>query len=196
MSAGIETLAFLHAHGLDVEPEGLLSALRSAVEAIEARYPAEPGREGLTEAEAAVARSGGLEPQPARGAADPLVQGVVALAGMIHTGLTTREAANRLDVSDARIRQRVNEHSLLAIRDGRTWRVPLFQLEGGGELPGWAQVCRALPMAASPVAVERWLSLPHPDLVTGEEVEPVSPRGWLIAGRPPDAVAALAGELA
>jgi hypothetical protein len=192
-----QTMAFLHARGLDVEPKGLAAALQVAVAQIEALYRATPGQEGLTAKEVEAARSGGLDPQPARGArADPLVQGVVAYASLIHTGLTTRQAAARLGVSDARVRQRLQARTLLAVREGLSWKLPVFQFTKRGELPGWGEVCPSLPPGASPVAVERWLGLPHPDLVTGENETPISPRGWLVEGRPPGAVAALAGELA
>lgn len=196
MSAAAETMAFLHAHGIHTEPAGLEEALRAAVGSIEARYRAEPGREGLTHAEVDVARAGGLEPVPTWGTVDPLLQGVVALASLIRTGLTTREAASRLGVTDARVRQRLADRTLLAIRTGHTWRLPLFQFVGAAELPGWEEVCRRLPPGASPVAIERWLSLPHPDLATGDDESPASPRAWLLAGRPSAVVAGLAGELA
>ena len=192
-----QTMAFLHARGLDVAPKGLAAALRIAIAQIEALYRAKPGQEGLTAEEVEAARSGGLDPQPARGArADPLVQGVVAYASLIHTGLTTRQTAARLGVSDARVRQRLQARTLLAVREGLSWKLPVFQFTKRGELPGWGAVCPSLPPAASPVAVERWLGLPHPDLVTGQNETPMTPRGWLLEGRPPEAVAALAGELA
>ena len=192
-----QTLAFLHARGLDVEPKGLATALRVAIAEREAVYRAKPGQEGLTAGEVEAARSGGLDPQPARGArADPLVQGVVAYASLIHTGLPARQAAARLGVSDARVRQRLQARTLLAVREGRSWKLPVFQFTRRGELPGWGEVCPSLPPTASPVAAERWLGLPHPDLVTGDNETPMSPRAWLLEGRPPEAVAALAGELA
>ena len=165
MSTGTATLAYLHAHGLDVAPEALAEALRAAMQGMEARYRSPAGREGLTEAEAAVARTGGLCLEPGW-TKDPLLEGVVALASQIETGLTTGEAAARLGVSDARIRQRLSEHTLLAVLNDRTWCLPLFQFAEGGELPGWRAICRNLPADVSPVAVERWMSIAHPDLVT------------------------------
>jgi DNA-binding response OmpR family regulator len=188
-------MAFLHAHGLDVEPKSLPADLMAAIADAKALYRAKAGQEGLTAEEVEVARSGGLDPEPNRGA-DPLAQGVAAYARLIRTGLTAKQAAARLGVSDARIRQRLQARTLLAVREGRVWKLPLFQFTKRGELPGWAEVCPSLPAAASPVAVERWLALPHPDLVTGDSETPTTPRAWLTEGRPPRAVAALAGELA
>lgn len=45
-----------------------------------------------------------------------------------------------------------------------------------------------------PLAVARWFTLPHPDLVDNEG-RPISPRAWLLGGGDPQAVAALADEL-
>ena len=121
---------------------------------------------------------------------------MVEHARLLETGLTTGAAAERLGVTDARIRQRIDERTLLAMRRGRSWRLPLFQFVGSGEVPGWAVVCRRLPREASPVAVERWMLLPHPDLVVGEGEERVAPLKWLHEGRPADRVAELASRLA
>ncbi len=193
--ANAATLAFLHARGLEIEPKALSAALRAAVAAIEAAYYPERGQEGLTSEEMRIARAGGLSTADRTGAADPLVQSVVAYAGLLDTGLTTTQAAKRLGVSDARIRQRLAERTLLAVREGRVWKLPLFQFTRKGELPGWGEVCPRLPPAASPVALDRWLSLPHPDLVVGADERPTSPREWLAAGRPAQTVAQLAAEL-
>jgi excisionase family DNA binding protein len=195
--ASAATLAFLHARGLEIEPKALNAALRAAVAAVEAVYYPEPGQEGLTVEEIRIARSGGFSTTDQLEAeTDPLVEGVVAYASLLGTGLTTTQAAKRLGVSDARIRQRLAEHTLVAVREGRVWKLPVFQFTRKGELPGWSEVCSRVPPLASPVALERWLTLPHPDLVVGEEENPVSPREWLLAARPPQTVAELAAELA
>lgn len=189
------TTAFLHAHGLDVAPNMLAAALEAAVASQLRTYRGDDD-EGLTAEEIEVARSGGLVDRGHRGVTDPLEQGVIAYAALIQTGLTTRQAAERLGVTDARIRQRLNDRTLLAVRVGKSWHLPLFQFTRKGELPGWGEVCPHLPSSASPVAVERWLAQPHPDLVLGDDETPCSPRAWLVAGRPPHAVATLAAELA
>lgn len=190
MNKHVEAMAFLHAHGLEVEPEAINTYLRAAVKKVQAFYHAEPGQEGLTEAEWEVARSGGLEPEP-KGFrhGDPLLKGIVAYASLMHTGLTTAQAARRLGVSDARIRQRLHDRTLFAIRDGRSWRLPLFQFTEQGEVPGWGEVSKALPRDISPVAVEQWLNLPHSELVDGPEEKPMTPRHWLMEGRPAHSVA-------
>ena len=172
-----QTMAFLHARGLDVEPKGLAAALRAAIAQIEALYRAKPGQEGLTSEEVEAARSGRARPAalPAAPAPTRSFRALWPHASLIHTGLTTRQTAARLGVSDARVRQRLQARTPLAVREGLSWKLPVFQFTKRGELPGWGQVCLSLPSAASPVAVERWLRLPHPDLVTGENETPISP---------------------
>ena len=197
MNADVETMAFLHVHGLDVQPKGLNGPLRAAIQALQSLYYPEPGHAGLTASEVAVLRSGGLDPaqKPFGAHGDPLLNGVITFAALIETGLTTIQAAKVLHVSDARIRQRLQERTLLAIKSGRSWKLPLFQFAGGGELPGWAQVAPKLPEGISPVAVERWLMLPNPDLVVGKDETPTSPRAWLLEGRTAKTVAALVAGL-
>ena len=179
MDTNVETMAFLHAHGLDVDPKGLAGSLQDVIRTFKVLYYPAPGQDGLTASEVEVLRSGGLDPTPrALGTTDPLLRGALAYAGLVETGLTTAQAAQMLGVSDARIRQRLQERTLVAIRAGRSWKLPLFQFD------------------ISPVAVEHWLRLPNADLVLGEDEAPVSPRTWLLEGRPAKAVALLAEGLA
>lgn len=196
MSAKVETMAFLHAHGLDVEPKGLPTALRDAIKHLQSLYYPNPGQEGLTAAEVQIYQSGGLDPVPREsGMNDPLLRGVVTYAGLVDTGLTTVESAKLLGVTDARIRQRLKERTLFAIRTGGSWRLPIFQFAEGRELPGWSEVAPKLPRGISPVTVAHWLLLPDADLAVGEEGTPVSPRAWLLEGRSPLAVAQIAESL-
>jgi excisionase family DNA binding protein len=198
VDAKAETMAYLHAHGLEaVEPKVLNASLRSAITRLKALYYPMKEQEGLTAAELDVARAGGLDPAPRFAPGDdPLLAGAISYASLVQTGLTTAQAAKRFGVSDARIRQRIQERTLLAIRDGRSWTLPVFQFTGKGELPGWGEVAQAFPREISPVAVESWLLLPNSDLVTGADETPTSPRAWLLEGRPPQPVAVLAAGLA
>ena len=161
MNVKVETMAYLHAHGLEVGPGKLAEGLKIALARIQALYYPAPGEEGLTAEEVAVAQSGGLEAGTRNlDGGDPLAMSVMTYASLVASGLTTLQAAKRLGVSDARIRQRLKERSLLGIRSGRSWRLPVFQFTPRGEIPGWSDVCARLPESVSPVAVERWLALP------------------------------------
>ncbi len=196
MGANVETLAYLHAHGLNVEPKGLPAALRGVINQLQSLYYPNPGQEGLTAAEIQIYRSGGLDPAPREmGMNDPLLLGVMTYAGLVDTGLTALESAKLLGVTDARIRQRLKERTLLAIKDGGSWRLPVFQFAEGRELPGWGEVARKLPQGISPVTVANWLMVPNVDLAVGQDEAPRSPRDWLLEGRSPLAVARLAEAL-
>lgn len=196
MSVDVETLAFLHAHGLDVEPKELPKALRDAINQLQSLYYPISGQEGLPAAEIQIHRSGGLDPAPRElGTNDPLLRGVMTYAGLVDTGLTALEAAEMLGVTDARIRQRLKERTLFAIKDCGSWRLPVFQFAEGRELPGWGEVAQNLPPGISPVTVAHWLLLPNVDLSVGEDETPTSPRAWLLEGRSPQSVAQLARAL-
>jgi excisionase family DNA binding protein len=197
VNAKAETMAFLHAHGLEgLEPKALNASLRSAIAKLKALYYPTHEQGGLTAAELEVARAGGLDPTPRfLPGDDPLLAGAIRYASLLQTGLTTTQAAKLLGVSDARIRQRLQDRTLLAIREGRSWKLPVFQFAGKGELPGWGEVAQAFPGDVSMVAVESWLLLPNTDLVTGADETPTSPRAWLLEGRSSQPVAVLAAQL-
>ncbi|WP_353649584.1 hypothetical protein ABLG96_01055 [Nakamurella sp. A5-74] len=111
---------------------------------------------------------------------------------LLDTALSTAEAAVRLGVDGSRIRQRLGNHTLLSHRVGSAHRLPSFQFTDDGELPGWSKVAPHVAPSWHPVAVERFFTSPHVDLVLDDQR--VSPREWLLAGGPPETVAALAGE--
>lgn len=194
--AALATQAFLHAHGLQVDPIALDAVMREAVgEYRTVLYPfgAPPG---LTEAEDTLLRESGLDPDPRDlGRDDPLARSAADHAAILESALGTQEVARRLGVTDARIRQRLKEGSLYGLQSAGSWRIPSFQFTAEGELPGWALVAKRLPTQLHPVALLRWLTLPNADLCVGSEEEPVSPRDWLLSGRAPEAVVAAAGGL-
>jgi len=183
---------------LDIDEQALDQAFRAALASDgEGNWAvAAAGQEGLTEAEITLLRAGGADPDaPPQGASDPLAESIAAHTQLLAQGLTTQAAAKRLGVTDARVRQRIDAGTLLAMRYGRGWRLPSFQFTADGEVPGWGVVCRELPTDASPVALAQWFALPQDDLVVGDDETPVSPRQWLLEGRPPGPVAALAAGL-
>ncbi|MEZ4237995.1 MAG: hypothetical protein R3F59_17995 [Myxococcota bacterium] len=122
-----------------------------------------------------MARSGGLDPAPRRGGPDPLAASVVSLAKLIDTGLTTRAAALAARGAATRGPPARPAERIASVRHGRSWRLPAFQFTEHGELPGWAEVCRALPAEVSPVALASWLLLPHVDLPLGDDEAPTAP---------------------
>ena len=110
--------------------------------------------------------------------------------------LSVEEAARRLGVNASRVRQRLGQRSLYGLKEGNAWRLPAFQFQGHGLVPGMDAVVRRLPEDIGPLAVARWFRSPNVDLVTRDDDErPMTPLQWLRAGNPPQPVAALAAAL-
>ncbi len=159
-------------------------------------YRDDPQRD-LTTAEVEALRDGGfaLEGEDV-GEDDPLARTAAEYAALVQTSLTTAGAAARLPVEPSRIRQRLTERppTLYGIRLGSGWRIPEFQFEGDGLLPGWSEVVAALDPEPHPISVYRWLTTPNVDL-EDQEGRRLSPRDWLRLGLEPPAVAELAADL-
>jgi len=65
-----------------------------------------------------------------------------------------------------------------------------------GVVPNVEQVFPALSPELHPVSVWRWFTSPSTELTTDESPDrPISPRDWLLAGRDPRPVAALARDI-
>jgi len=56
-------------------------------------------------------------------------------------------------------------------------------------------VLKALPEDLFPLDVVDWFALPDADLQLENDPAPLSPRGWLLSGRPVQPVVALARDL-
>jgi hypothetical protein len=101
-----------------------------------------------------------------------------------------------LEVGESCIRQRLREETLYGGKAGRENRLPAFQFEGGGEVPGIAKVLTRIDRSVHPVAVLNWFMLPNPDLyLDEEEARPISPRHRLISGGDREVPAHLAEDL-
>jgi len=88
VNAKAETMACLHAHGLEaVAPKVLNASLRSAITRLKALYYPMQEQEGLTAAELDVARAGGLDPTPRFAPGDdPLLVGAISYASLVQKG--------------------------------------------------------------------------------------------------------------
>lgn len=138
--------------------------------------------------------SGGFDVSPLdHGIDDPAIRGVISYAALILTALSTEEAAKRLDVTQGRIRQRLNERQLYGIKVGKDWRLPLFQFTEHGLVPNIERVLPFVSRGLAPTALVRWLTRPDPDLEI--EGRAVSPLEWLLEGSDPEAVAELVEDL-
>ena len=154
--------------------------------------------------EAAILRKGGADLSPwGPREKDPGVATTAKRAALLATGLSTKEAARVLGVSEARVRRRVGpEKTLLGAKTPAGWRLPAFQFEGEGEVPGVGHVLKEMDPELDILSVANWFSLPKPELRAGYlegagEGEDVllSPRDWLLRGGGPEALLPLAQEL-
>lgn len=93
------------------------------------------------------------------------------------------------------MRQRLRERSLFGLEYEGTWRLPRFQFERRLVIPGLALVLKALPPDLFPLDVIDWFLLPEPELQLEGDTAPLSPREWLLSGRPTDVVVRLADDL-
>ena len=163
---------------------------------------AEPGvghpvADDLSAAEVAALRSVGAfkDEGPVRPENDPLIRSQAEYMALLEESLSATEAAKLLHVDVSRIRQRLRERSLYGIEHEGAWRLPRFQFERRLVIPGLAQVLKALPADLFPLDVVDWFVLPDSDLQLDSDAEPLSPREWLISGRPAEPVVALASDL-
>jgi hypothetical protein len=172
----------------------------AAMSAILAELPESAGAPGaFTEGEAGVLREGGIElsGQAPVVSEDPVAQSIAAFARLLSDSLSVEEAARLLGVQPSRIRQRLggDTRTLYGFKLGGSWHVPRLQFRGRATLPGLEPVVAALPRDLHPLEAIGWFTRPQADLETEADVAPLSPRDWLLGGRAPEAVAALAREL-
>ncbi len=153
----------------------------------------------LTAHEAAILTEGRFTRRGGRrNANDPVALGVAEHAALLETALSVAEAAERLGVTEGRIRQRLSEHppTLWGVRAGHGWRLPASQFETRTTIPGLEALLSSLPDDLSPVAFHRWFTTPSPDLASAEGgPELLSPRNWLRLGRNPAVAAGLLAGL-
>jgi len=173
---------------------------RLVVAAMEQMFPARPLRDprrDLSTSEIAVLQQGGfdLKPQPLD-SAHPLIRSAAAYSALLASSLSVSQAAARLLVKDSRIRQRLGERTLYGIKLKAVWRLPRFQFIDAGMVPGIDMVLPHLDPSLHPLSVLGWFTSPNPDLVYGEEEQPVTPLDWLRAGYPAEPGSELAANLA
>ena len=194
----LDTAAFQRA-GLSIESADFERLVMEAVERALPPRPPSDARNELTEDEQRFLEESGVDlaefaPRD-RGASSPLALTAADYAALLATALTVSDLASRLGVDESRVRQRLARHTLYGIKDGKSWRIPLFQLHDAGQalVPGLHRVAPHW-LGVHPVEVARWFTLPHVDL-EGMDEQPISPRDWLLTGGDSGVVATLAEEL-
>jgi hypothetical protein len=126
---------------------------------------------------------------------DPLIKSQAQYMALLEDSLSAAEAAKLLRVDVSRVRQRLRERSLFGIEHEGSWRLPRFQFERRLVIPGLAQVLRSLPPDLFPLDIVDWFVHPDTDLQLDSDAAPLSPREWLLSGRPIEAAVMLARDL-
>lgn len=99
---------------------------------------------------------------------------------LLHEALSVKAAAERLHVSESRVRQRLTARTLLGVERGGTWQLPAFQFTDDADMPGLSEVLPSFPEDVHPAAVLLFLDAPSSDLdVDGQTL---TPREWLVTG--------------
>ena len=132
---------------------------------------------------------------PVNADSDPLLRSQAQYMALLEESLSAAEAAKLLRVDVTRVRQRLRERSLYGLEYEGTWRLPRLQFERRLVIPGLAQVLKALPPDLFPLDVVDWFLLPEPELQLERDAASLSPRAWLLSGRPIDAVVKVARDL-
>jgi hypothetical protein len=149
----------------------------------------------LSGAEASMLDEAGFR-EAKSGGTGALERSRIELEILLRESLSVDEAASLLHVSTGRLRQRLSARTLYGVKEGRAWRLLRFQFDKKGKLVrGIDQVLPHIRADAHPLAVARWFSTPHQDLVAGEEEERVTPLQWLSAGLAAGEVAELIQEI-
>ncbi|WP_062302853.1 hypothetical protein [Demequina subtropica] len=113
----------------------------------------------------------------------------IAAGSLLADALTAQEAAARVGVTVSTITRRHERGALLAVRDARgRLRLPRWQFSDAGELPGWGTVAPHVD-GVDLRTVEAFMSR------ADEDLDGLTPFAWLLAGRDPSPVAALADGL-
>jgi hypothetical protein len=130
--------------------------------------------------------------RPIRADDDPLMKSEAQYMALLQESLSSAQAAKLLRVDVSRVRQRLRERSLFGIEYEGRWHLPRFQFERRRVIPGLARTLEALPTDLFPLDLTDWFVLPDADLQTESDAAPLSPREWLLSGRPIDPVVTLA----
>lgn len=107
-----------------------------------------------------------------------------AFAEVFGSALPFSMARELLHATIEDLQHRIDEHTLLAVSDGKEVRLPAVQFDQAGELPGLRSVLSEIPADVSSLYIACWLDTPDPDLGgidCNDEVLPaMSPRDYLL----------------
>ena len=114
-------------------------------------------------------------------------------AQIVDSALTVGAVASLLGVNGSRIRQRLADHSIYGVKRENKWRIPNWQFDDKGMLPGMDEVNRHIDRDVDVVELHGFLDSPNVDLVVNDEH--ISPLVWLQAGLDAEPVGQIAATL-
>lgn len=185
----MSVLEYLNVHGVDVDEEELTSALDQLL----GENLISEGSAGLTKDAATVLER--IAPRPRRRAVSEATAATVAESiALVSGSRSVEQVASDLGIDPSRIRHRVADKALYALRVGRRLSLPTWQFDEGAPLPSLGAVLAALAPDLHPLEVAGFMTSPHPELeVRGRTV---SPKRWLSGGGDPAPIIELAESLA
>jgi excisionase family DNA binding protein len=176
----------------ELDPESLLDVMAAEL----TRGPvSDSSASAFSAHERSVLRAANVDLSGPPPSASPAATTASAYARMLGEALTVDECARRLGVTSGRVRQRVNERTVHAVRSRARgeWRLPRWQFDDHGVVSGLEAVLPGLAESLHPLAVEHFMTSAVPDLeVNGAILSPVQ---WLQSGGDPQAVVELAAAL-
>jgi excisionase family DNA binding protein len=89
----------------------------------------------------------------------------VARRELLHASLSRAEVAELLGISSQAVLDRLTHGDLAGVKDGREWRIPMWQVNAGAErgfLPGIADLRAVFPGGV--VSLSKWAVAPNVDL--------------------------------
>ncbi|AHD24122.1 hypothetical protein Y013_25735 (plasmid) [Rhodococcus pyridinivorans SB3094] len=148
----------------------LLRALRAA------KHPAA----SLPAHEADLLDAGGA-PESPLALATAVADRTARMRRLLDSALTVEQAAARLGgVGSSRVRQRVGDRSLWALKRANRLLLPAVQFTDDGQVPGLDAVLQALPETMQPLSIHGLLTTPQPSLLV--DGAPTSVIDWLLIG--------------
>lgn len=143
------------------------------VHSLSARNAAGPT---LSEHDASLLADAGFATDPAAATAARMDRDI-RMQDLVRSSLPVADAAERLGVTTARVRQRLSEGTLWAFVSGRHRLLPPAQFTATGAVPHLERVMPLLARDLHPLTVQTLLTEPQPSLVV--EGRPVSITAWL-----------------
>ncbi|MCF8784374.1 hypothetical protein [Rhodococcus ruber] len=130
----------------------------------------------LSEHDAALLAEAGFVTDHAAAAASRVDQ-EIRMQDLVHSSLSVTDAAERLGVTTARIRQRLTDGTLWAFDSGQGRLLPRAQFTATGSVPHLKRVLPLLSKDLHPLTVQALLTQPQPSLTV--DGRPVSIVAWL-----------------